>query len=96
MSREPETKKKSSASHTSERKASASKTAGKRTSGKKSSSKRAKKRKKAKMITFAVEAAVLLVLLLVLYVLNRTERFSKVIYNDEVVENSVTNIQSVQ
>lgn len=92
MSREPETKKKSSASHTSERKASASKTAGKRTSGKKSSSKRAKKRKKAKMITFAVEAAVLLVLLLVLYVLNRTERFSKVIYNDEVVENSVNEL----
>ena len=92
MSREPETKKKSSASHTSERKASASKTAGKRTSGKKSSSKRAKKRKKAKMITFAVEAVVLLVLLLVLYVLNRTERFSKVIYNDEVVENSVNEL----
>ena len=92
MSREPETKKKSSASHTSERKASASKTAGKRTSGKKSSSKRAKKRKKAKMITFAIEAVVLLVLLLVLYVLNRTERFSKVIYNDEVVENSVNEL----
>ena len=44
------------------------------------------------MITFAVEAAVLLVLLLVLYVLNRTERFSKVIYNDEVVENSVNEL----
>lgn len=44
------------------------------------------------MITFAVEAVVLLVLLAVLYVLNRTERFSKVSFDDKVVENSVNDL----
>lgn len=92
MSREPETKKKSSASHSAERRTSATKTTGKKSSGKKSSSRRAKKRKKAKMITFAVEAVVLVVLLIVLYVLNRTELLSKVTYDDEVVQESVNEL----
>ena len=82
MSREPETKKKSSTSQTS----------GKKSSGKKSSSRRAKKRRKAKMITFAIEAVVLVVLLIVLYVLNRTELLSKVTYDDQVVEESVNEL----
>ena len=87
MSREPETKKKSSTNRMSEKQ-----TSGKKTSGKKSSSKRAKKRKKAKMITFAIEAVVLVVLLIVLYVLNRTELLSKVTYDDQVVEESVNEL----
>ncbi len=64
----------------------------KKTSGKKSSSKRSAKRKKAKMITFAIEAAILVVLLVVLYVLNRTELLSKVTYDDKVVEESVNEL----
>ena len=92
MSREPETKKKSSASQNSERRISTTKTSGKKSSGKKSSSKRAKKRKKVKMITFAIEAVVLVVLLIVLYVLNRTELLSKVTYDDEVVQESVNEL----
>ncbi len=67
-------------------------TKGKKTTGKKTSGKRSKKRKKAKMITFALEAVVLIVLLIVLYVLNRTERFSKVTYDDKVVEDSVNDL----
>lgn len=83
MSKELDTKKK---------KTSGKKTSGTKTSGKKSSSRRAKKRKKAKMITFAIEAVVLVVLLLVLYVLNRTERFSKVVFDDKVVQDSVNEL----
>ena len=37
------------------------------------------------MITFAIEALILVVLLVVLYVLNRTERLSKVTYDEEIV-----------
>ena len=83
MSREPETNKK---------RTSGTKTSGKKTSGKKGSSKRAKKRKKAKMITFAIEAVILIVLLVVLYVLNRTELLSKVTYDDKVVKESVNEL----
>ena len=83
MSREPETNKK---------RTSGTKASGKKTSGKKGSSKRAKKRKKAKMITFAIEAVILIVLLVVLYVLNRTELLSKVTYDDEVVQDSVNEL----
>ena len=83
MSKELDTKKK---------KTSGTKPSGKKTSGKKSSSKRAKKRKKAKMITFAIEAVILVVLLVVLYVLNRTELLSKVTYDDEVVQESVNEL----
>ena len=83
MSKELDTKKK---------KTSGTKPSGTKTSGKKSSSKRAKKRKKAKMITFAIEAVILVVLLVVLYVLNRTELLSKVTYDDEVVEESVNEL----
>ena len=83
MSKELDTKKK---------KSSGNKTSGTKTSGKKSSSRRTKKRKKAKMITFAIEALILVVLLLVLYVLNRTERFSKVVFDDKVVEESVNDL----
>ena len=83
MSREPETNKK---------RTSGTKTSGTKTSGKKGSSKRAKKRKKAKMITFAIEAVILIVLLVVLYVLNRTELLSKVTYDDEVVQESVNEL----
>lgn len=83
MSREPETNKK---------RTSGTKTSGKKTSGKKGSGKRAKKRKKAKMITFAIEAVILIVLLVVLYVLNRTELLSKVTYDDEVVQDSVNEL----
>ena len=67
-------------------------TKGKKTSGKRSSSKKAKKRKQAKMITFAVEAVILVVLLVVLYVLNRTELLSKVTYDETVVEESVNEL----
>lgn len=94
MSKEPETKrktttaKKTAGTRTSEARA----TKGTRTSGKKTSGKKSKKRKKAKMITFAVEAVVLLILLAVLYILNRTERFSKVSFDDKVVENSVNDL----
>ena len=88
MSKELDTKKKK----TSGKKTSGKKTSGTKTSGKKSSSRRAKKRKKAKMITFAIEAVVLVVLLLVLYVLNRTERFSKVVFDDKVVQDSVNEL----
>ena len=83
MSREPETNKK---------RTSGTKTSGNKTSGKKGSGKRAKKRKKAKMITFAIEAVILIVLLVVLYVLNRTELLSKVTYDDEVVQESVNEL----
>ena len=83
MSKELDTKKK---------KSSGTKPSGTKTSGKKSSSKRAKKRKKAKMITFAIEAVILVVLLVVLYVLNRTELLSKVTYDDEVVQESVNEL----
>ena len=62
------------------------------TKGKKKSGKKSKKRKKVKMITFAIEAVVLVVLLVALYVLNRTELFSKVTYDDEVVQESVNEL----
>lgn len=83
MSKEPETRKS---------RTSGSRSTGTKTSGRKSASKKAKKRKKAKMITFAVEALILVVLLVVLYVLNRTEMLSKVTYDDKVVENSVNEL----
>lgn len=83
MSREAEPKK---------HKTSGSRSTGAKSSGKKSTSKKSKKNKKAKMITFAVEALILVVLLVVLYVLNRTERLSKVTYDDKVVENSVNEL----
>ena len=83
MSREPETNKK---------RTSGTKASGTKTSGKKASSKKTKKRKKAKMITFAIEAAILIVLLIVLYVLNRTELLSKVTYDEEVVQESVNEL----
>lgn len=83
MSREPETNKK---------RTSGTKASGTKTSGKKGTSKRSKKRKKAKMITFAIEAAILIVLLVVLYVLNRTELLSKVTYDEEVVQESVNEL----
>ena len=83
MSREPETNKK---------RTSGTRTSGAKTSGKKASSKKTKKRKKAKMITFAIEAAILIVLLIVLYVLNRTELLSKVTYDEEVVQESVNEL----
>lgn len=93
MSKEPETKKrKTSSNKTSSNKTSSSKTSGARTSSKKASSRKAKKRKKAKMITFAIEALILVVLLVVLYVLNRTELLSKVTYDNEVVEESVNEL----
>lgn len=83
MSREPEKNKK---------RTSGTKASGTKTSGKKASSKKSQKRKKAKMITFAIEAAVLIVLLVVLYVLNRTELLSKVTYDEEVVQESVNEL----
>lgn len=84
MSKELDTKgKKTSGSKTSAQKSG---------SGKRSSSKRAKKRKQAKMITFAVEAVILVVLLVVLYVLNRTELLSKVTYDEDVVKESVNEL----
>ena len=88
MSKELDTKKKKSSGSRS----TGTKSSSAKTSGKKASSKRAKKRKKAKMITFAIEAVILVVLLVVLYVLNRTERFSKVVYDDKVVEESVNEL----
>ena len=88
MSKELDTKKKKSSGS----RPTSSKGNGRKTSGKKGTSKRAKKRRKAKMITFAIEAVVLIVLLVVLYVLNRTERFSKVVYDDKVVEESVNEL----
>ena len=89
MSRELDTKGKK----TSGTKASAGQTSGHKSStGKKTSGRRSKKRKKAKMITFAIEALILIVLLVVLYVLNRTERLSKVTYNKTVVDNSVNEL----
>lgn len=44
------------------------------------------------MITFALEALVLIVLIAVLYILNRTERLSKVTYDDKVVQDSVNDL----
>ena len=89
MSRELDTKGKK----TSGTKASAGQTSGHKSStGKKTSGRRSKKRNKAKMITFAIEALILIVLLVVLYVLNRTERLSKVTYNKTVVDNSVNEL----
>lgn len=67
-------------------------TKGKKTSGKKSSGKKSKKRRKAKVITFAIETVILLILLVVLYIFNRTERFSKVTYDDQVVQDSVNEL----
>ena len=75
------------------KKTAGSKTSGqKNASGKKASPKRNKKRKQAKMITFAIEAVILVALLVVLYVLNRTELLSKVTYDEKVVEESVNEL----
>ncbi len=82
MSKELERKKKTSGKESTARKS----------SGKKSSGRKSKKRKQAKMITFAVEAVILIALLVVLYVLNRTELLSKVTYDDKVVEESVNEL----
>lgn len=103
MSKELDTKKKktsssknaparSSSSRPSSSRSSSARSSSAKTSGKKASGKRAKKRKKAKMITFAVEAVILVVLLAVLYVLNRTELLSKVTYDDKMVEESVNEL----
>ena len=93
MSKELDTKKKkTSSSKNAPARSSSARPSSAKTSGKKASGKRAKKRKKAKMITFAIEAVILLVLLVVLYVLNRTERFSKVVFDDKVVEDSVNEL----
>lgn len=45
-----------------------------------------------KMVTFAIEAVALVVLLVVLYVMNRVELFSKVNYDDKVVQQSVNEL----
>ena len=87
MSKERDTKGKNYAN-----KASASDVAG--GSVKRKTTKKGKRRKKAKMITFAVEAVILVVLLIALYVLNRMELFSKVSYNDKKVEESVNDLTS--
>lgn len=103
MSKELDTKKKktsssknaparSSSSRSSSSRPSSARSASAKTSGKKASGKRAKKRKKAKMITFAVESVILVVLLAVLYILNRTELLSKVTYDDKMVEESVNEL----
>ncbi len=63
-----------------------------RTSGTRNSGNRTPKRKKAKMVTFAVEALILVVLLAVLYVINRTELLSKVNFDEKVVEQSVNDL----
>jgi len=44
------------------------------------------------MLTFAIEAVVLIALLAILYVINRTERFSKVNFDKNVVEQSVNDL----
>ena len=77
---------------TNKKKSSSVSDSGKKTSGKKGGSRKGKKRKKAKLITFAIEAVILVVLLIVLYVLNRTELLSKVTYDDQVVEESVNEL----
>lgn len=108
MSKETERNaKRTSARRTSDGRTSGTRTASGKTSSKRSSTERSsvrtesqrkpsarkkKKAKKAKMITFAIEAAVLIVLLIVLYVLDRTERLSKVSYDDKVVEQSVNDL----
>lgn len=98
MSKELDTKRKktsanrSSGSRPSGNKTSGQRTSGQRTSGQRTTARRAKKRKKAKIITFTVEALILIVLLAVLYVLNRTELFSKVNFDDEVVQQSVNEL----
>lgn len=63
-----------------------------RPSGSKAAGRKSKKRKKAKMLTFAIEALILIALLAVIYVLNRTERLSKVSYDDKFVQQSVNDL----
>lgn len=93
MSKELDTKrKKTSANRSSGSRPSGNKTSAQRTSGQRTTGRRTKKRKKAKIITFAVEALILVVLLAVLYVLNRTELLSKVNFDDEVVQQSVNEL----
>lgn len=98
MSKEPDTKRKKTSSgksagaKASTQKTSGQRASGQRTSGHRSSARKQKKRKKAKMLTFAIEALILVVLLVVLYVLNRTERFSKVNFDESVVEESVNDL----
>lgn len=87
----------SSAHRTSENRTSSGRTSESRTStqrpsGSKASIRKEKKRKKAKMLTFLIEALILIALLAVLYVLDRTERLSKVSFNDKVVEDSVNDL----
>lgn len=63
-----------------------------RPSGSKAAGRKSKKRKKAKLLTFAIEALILIALLAVIYVLNRTERLSKVSYDDKFVQQSVNDL----
>lgn len=63
-----------------------------RPSGSKAAGRKSKKRKKAKMLTFAIEALILIALLAVIYVLDRTERLSKVSYDDKFVQQSVNDL----
>lgn len=63
-----------------------------RPSGSKAAGRKSKKRKKAKMLTFAIEALILIALLAVIYVLDRTERLSKVSYDDKFVQQSVNEL----
>ena len=87
-----EGERRSSSQRSSSSRASSQRTSGQRPSGSKAAGKKAKKRKKAKMLTFAIEALILIALLAVIYVLNRTERLSKVSYDDKFVEQSVNDL----
>lgn len=87
-----EGERRSSSQRSSSSRASSQRTSGQRPSGSKASGKKAKKRKKAKMLTFAIEALILIALLAVIYVLDRTERLSKVSYDDKFVEQSVNDL----
>ncbi len=62
------------------------------TRGKKRVSRKAKKRRKVKIITFVVEAIVLLCLAVAFWVLNRAEMLSKIGFDDEVVQDSVNEL----
>ncbi len=87
MSRELESKKKTSTSKTSASKKTTSKASVKKASGKKE-----RKRRKAKIITFAIEAVILLFLLLAWYILDRTELLSDVVYDGNVVKDSINDL----
>ena len=77
---------------TSDQRSTSRRTSDQRSTGHRNSGNRTPKRKKAKMVTFAVEALILVVLLAVLYVINRTERLSKVNFDKKVVEQSVNDL----